>query len=218
MSKTIRPMNTLDKLTPCHLPQLNDLIHSYVNAGMTVDGKTYNKLPSEWYDDSVYIDFNTNLGVIFLSNSADQILVDGEFGVMMWYITLGGHEGVILDLAWEVDYDLRGREGNTTPAGAGRWHIDDLNEVYGYINKSLKDFDDEDDIAYLCKVKDRIVKAFILAELTNDPLTQDELVQYSDAELIDRCLFDFDYKIKDASDFRRYVAFVRSTAKAMLEA
>lgn len=219
MSKTIQPMNTLDKFGYRELAELNALIQAYANAGTYDNGKIYAYLPESWHDDGVYPDFNANSGLVFLTNSEYQVLVNTEYGLMMYYNTpYGGHEGTLFDLADEVNDDLSDNEGNTTPAGAGRWHIDDLNEVYGYINKSLKDFDDEDNIAYLCKVKDRIVKAFILAELTNDPLTQDELDQYSDAELIDRCLFDFDYKIKDASDFRRYVVFVRSTAKAMLEA
>lgn len=215
MSNIIQPMNTLDRFGGRELAKLNKLIHAYANSGRTIDGKRYAELPATWYDDGVYPDFNANSGSVFLTNSEYQALVNTEYGLMTYYNTpYGGHEGTLFDLADEVNDDLSDNEGNTTLAGADKWHKDDLNAVFGYLDADIAALRGTGaDLTYLYRVKDRIVEAFILMSLTDDPLNQAELGDYSDAELIDRCLFDFEHVITDDGDYAKYVGFIRSTIK-----
>ena len=220
MNTLIQPMNTLDEFGYRELTELNALIQAYANAGAHDNGKIYAHLPATWYDNGVYPDFNPNSGMVFLSNSNYQALVNTEYGLMMWYNTpYNGHEGILFDLAEAVTHDLTDKDGNTTPAGAGNWHKDDLNEVYAYLNSDLVALCDTGaDLTDLYRAKDRIVEAFVLASLHYQPFNQAELDHYSDEELITRCLSDFDHDITDEDDLDKYAEFIRTTAKAMLDA
>ena len=220
-------MNTLDKFGYRELAELNTLIQAYANAGNyttdpadTSKGKIYAELPESWYDNGVYPDFNPDSGMVFLSNSDYQTLVNTEYGLMMWYNTpYNGHEGILFDLAEAVTHDLTDKDGNTAPAGAGNWCKDDLNEVYAYLNSDLVALCDTGaDLTDLYRAKDRIVEAFVLASLHYQPFNQAELDHYSDEELITRCLSDFDHDITDEDDLDKYAEFIRTTAKAMLDA
>ena len=215
MSNSIQPMNTLDKYGYRELAELNALIQAYTNAGTYDNGKTYAELPESWYDNDVYPDFNANSGLVFLTNSEYQALVKTEYGLMMWYNTpYVGHEGTLFDLADEVNDDLSDSESNTTPAGAGNWHKDDLNAVYGYLDDDIVALRGTDaDLTALYRAKDRIVEAFVLASLHDQPFNQAELDHYSDEELMTRCLSDFDREIADTDDFDKYAEFIRTTAK-----
>ena len=215
MSNSIQPMNTLDKYGYRELAELNALIQAYANAGTLNNGKTYAELPESWYDNDVYPDFNANSGLVFLTNSEYQALIKTEYGLMMWYNTpYAGHEGTLFDLADEVNDDLSDSESNTTPAGAGNWHKDDLNAVYGYLDDDIVALRGTDaDLTGLYRAKDRIVEAFVLASLHDQPFNQAELDHYSDEELMTRCLSDFDREIADTDDFAKYAEFIRTTAK-----
>ena len=220
MNTLIQPMNTLDEFGYRELTELNALIQAYANAGAHDNGKIYAHLPATWYDNGVYPDFNPNSGMVFLSNSNYQTLVNTEYGLMMWYNTpYNGHEGILFDLAEAVTHDLTDKDGNTAPAGAGNWCKDDLNEVYAYLNSDLVALCDTGaDLTDLYRAKDRIVEAFVLASLHYQPFNQAELDHYSDEELITRCLSDFDHDITDEDDLDKYAEFIRTTAKAMLDA
>ena len=219
MNTLIQPMNTLDEFGYRELTELNALIQAYANAGAHDNGKIYAHLPATWYDNGVYPDFNPNSGMVFLSNSNYQTLVNTEYGVMQWYDTpYDGHEGTLFDLAKAVTHDLTDTDGNTTPAGAGNWCKDDLNEVYAYLNQDLVALRDTGaDLTDLYRAKDRIVEAFVLASLHYQPFNQAELDYYSDEELITRCLSGFSHEIADEDDFDKYAEFTRTTAKAMLD-
>lgn len=215
MSNIIQPMNTLEKLGYRELAELNALIQAYANAGAGDNGKVYASLPESWYDDGVYAEFNANSGQVFLTNSEHQALVNTKYGLMMWYNTpYAGHEGTLFDLAIQLNYQLSDIEGNTTLTGAGDWHKDDLNAVYGYLDDDIAALRGTGaDLTYLYRAKDRIVEAFILVSLTDDPLNQAELGDYSDAELMTRCLSDFEREIADEGDYAKYVGFIRATVK-----
>lgn len=215
MRNIIQPMNTLDKFGYRELTELNALIQAYANAGTHDDGKVYAYLPESWHDDGVYPDFNANSGQVFLTNSEYQALVKTEYGLMMRYNTpYKGFEGTLFDLADEVNDDLSDSEGNTTPAGAGNWHKDDLNAVYGYLDDDIVTLRDTGaDLTDLYRAKDRIVEAFVLASLHAQPFNQAELDYYSDDELINRCLSDFEREIADEDDFDKYAEFIRTIAK-----
>ena len=226
MRNSIQPMNTLDKFGYRELAELNKLIHAYANAGNyitdpvdTSKGKIYAELPESWYDNGVYPDFNPDSGMVFLSNSDYQTLVNTEYGLMMWYNTpYNGHEGTLFDLAEAITHDLTDKDGNTTPAGAGNWHKDDLNAVYFYFDSDIVALRDTGaDLTDLYRAKDRIVEAFVLASLHYQPFNQAELDHYSDEELITRCLSGFDHDIADEDDLDKYAEFIRTTAKAMLQ-
>ena len=174
MRNATQPMNTLDKFGYRELAELNTLIQAYANAGNyttdpadTSKGKIYAELPESWYDNGVYPDFNPDSGMVFLSNSDYQTLVNTEYGLMMWYNTpYNGHEGTLFDLAEAVTHDLTDKDGNTTPAGAGNWHKDDLNEVYAYLNQDLVALRDTGaDLTDLYRTKDRIAEAIMLDAL-----------------------------------------------------
>lgn len=218
MNNSIQPMNTLDKFGYRELVELNALIHAYANAGTHDDEKVYAHLPESWYDDGVHPDFNANSGLVFLTNSEYQALVNSEYGLIMWYNTGRGFEGTLFSLADEVNDDLSDSEGNTTPAGDGTWCKDDLNAVYAYLDDDIVALRDTGaDLTALYKTKDRIVEAFVLANLTYDPLCLAELDSYSDEELMTHCLSDFDREIADEGDFDKYAEFIRTTAKVMLD-
>ena len=212
-------MNTLDKFGYCDLADLNSLIKAYANAGEHNEGKIYAELPKSWNNNGVYPEFNPDSGLVFLVNEEYQVLIRTKYGVMMWYTTpYANHEGTLFDLAAEVAADLSDDEGYTIPAGAGSWHKDDLLTVYTYLADDLDALrDTEADLEELFRVKDRIALAFVKASLAEDPLSQDELDCFSDAELVSHCLPDLGYEIAD-DDFYKYVEFVRTTAKAMMGA
>lgn len=235
MNNSIQPMNTLDKFGYRELAELNALIHAYANAGTHDNGKTYAELPESWYDNGVHPDFNANSGLVFLTNSEYQALVKTEYGLMMWYNTpYKGFEGTLFDLADEVNDDLSDSEGNTTPAGAGNWHKDDLNTVYGYLDDDIVALRDTGaDLTDLYRAKDRIVEAFILSNIEqvfdefkdshedyqfqlndsgNEPTSEtswyeDELA----SQFVTDCLHDFDREIADTDDFDKYAEFIRQT-------
>ena len=219
MRNATQPMNTLDDFGYRELAELNKLSHAYANAGTHDNGKIYANLPDSWYNADVYPDFNPDSGMVFLSNSAYQTLVNTEYGVMQWYNTpYKGFEGTLFDLAEAVTHDLTDKDGNTTPAGAGNWHKDDLNEVYAYLNQDLVALRDTGaDLTDLYRTKDRIAEAIMLDALHDQPFNQAELDHYSDEELITRCLSGFSHEIADEDDFDKYADFIRTTAKAMLQ-
>ena len=220
MRNATQPMNTLDEFGYRELAELNALIQAYANAGAHDNGKIYAELPATWYDNGVYPDFNPNSGLVFLTNSDYQTLVNTEYGLMMWYNTpYNGHEGIIFDLAEAVMHDLTDKDGNTAPAGVGNWCKDDLNAVYAYLDSDIVALRNTGaDLTDLYRAKDRIVEAFVLASLHYQPFNQAELDYYSDEELITRCLSGFSREITDEDDFDKYAEFIRTTAKAMLDA
>ena len=218
-TQTIQPLMTLDKFGYRELAELNALIQAYANAGTRDNGKIYAELPASWYDNGIHPDFNPNSGLVFLANSEYQALVLTEYGVMEWYNTsYAGHEGTLFELADAVNDDLSDSEGNTTPAGAGNWHKDDLNAVYGYLDDDIVALRDTGaDLTDLYRAKDHIVEAFARASLHDQPFGQAELDHYSDDELMTHCLSDFEHEIADEDDFGKYAEFIRTTAKAMLD-
>ena len=220
MRDATQPMNTLDKFDYRELAELNTLINAYTNAGTHDNGKIYAELPATWCDEIVYPDFNPDSGMVFLSNSDYQTLVNTEYGVMQWYNTpYKGFEGTLFDLAEAITHDLTDKDGNTTPAGAGNWHKDDLNAVYFYFDSDIVALRDTGaDLTDLYRAKERIAQTFILDALHDQPFNQAELDHYSDEELITRCLSDFDHDIADEDDLDKYAEFIRTTAKAMLDA
>lgn len=233
MNTLIQPMNTLDEFGYRELTELNALIQAYANAGAHDNGKIYAHLPATWYDNGVYPDFNPNSGMVFLSNSNYQALVNTEYGLMMWYNTpYNGHEGILFDLAEAVTHDLTDKDGNTAPAGAGNWCKDDLNEVYAYLNSDLVALRDTGaDLTDLYRAKDCIVEAFILSNIEqvfdafkyahedyqsqlydsgNEPTSEtswyeDELA----SQFVTDCLRDFGHEIADEDDFDKYAEFIR---------
>lgn len=235
MNNSIQPMNTLDKFGYRELAELNALIQAYANAGTHDNGKVYAHLPESWYDNGVYPDFNANSGLVFLTNSEYQALVKTEYGLMMWYNTpYNGFEGTLFDLADEVNDDLSDSESNTTPAGAGNWHKDDLNAVYAYLDDDIVALRDTGaDLTDLYRAKDRIVEAFILSNIeqvfdgfkdshedyqfqlndsSNEPTS--ETSWYEDklaSQFVTDCLHDFDREIADTDDFDKYAEFIRQT-------
>ena len=220
MRNSAQPMNTLDEFGYRELAELNKLIHAYANAGTHDNGKIYAELPKSWYDNGVYPDFNPNSGLVILTNSDYQALVNTEYGVMQWYNTpYNGHEGTLFDLAEAITHDLTDKDGNTTPTGAGNWHKDDLNAVYFYFDSDIVALRDTGaDLTDLYRTKDRIAEAIMLDALHDQPFNQAELDHYSDEELITRCLSGFDHEIADEDDLDKYAEFIRTTAKAMLDA
>lgn len=160
-------MVTLDRFGYYKLAELNKLIHAYASAGEIVDGKCYADLPTTWYDDGVYPNFDPDSGVVFLSNSDYQILVLTEYGVMQRYTTgYNRYAGTLIDLAEKVIYDLTTKDGEPLLYKDTIWHEDDLNEVYGWLNVCTSDFTNTAaDTAGLYKAKELIAQAFILDRL-----------------------------------------------------
>lgn len=220
--KTIEPMTTLDCFGYYELEELNKLIHAYMNNDNTKDGKHYAKLPATWYDEGVYPDFNRHSGKVFLANSDYQALVLTEYGVMQWYNTgYNDHEGTLFDLAAEIIYDLTTKDGDPLPYKDTVWHKDDLNEVYGWLNECINDFDGTGaDTADLYKAKELIVKAFILDRLPDvadkfKAAHEDWYAQLTSSEsnLVDgflgAMLTDLEHEFND-DEAEKYAEFIRN--------
>lgn len=226
----INPMNTLDKLGSRELLELMEIVHAYANAGSfaiypaTGKGKRYAFLPESWQDEGVYADFNADSGMVFLTNSDYQALVDTDFGLMMWYITpYNGFEGTLFDLAEQAINDLTGKEGKPINASKSNWHIGDLNALYGYLADDIEALQFTDaDVTDFYKAKDSIIYALIADKINGvfsnfkqnhgDYLAQlqNMLPDGSLAEqFINDCLIDLEREVTDSDDWNKYAEHIK---------
>jgi len=183
---TVELINGLERFGVVEMKKATDLMLAYVNIPHQA---MLNNLPEAWEEDGVHVDFNTNSGSVFLTNTQHQALVLHEkYGLGMVYMLPDSSiEGILPVLCEEY-----------VATGFNRYSMEDVDYLLQVIEQNYLVFCEREAVNIINKARSLLLETVadknlpvVLASMKQDfepgDLTQDFLGD----------VHDFNYNIYD---------------------